>query len=822
MLAFASVALLATGAARAVNPNITVTTDDDVTHTCATTGTGTCSLRDAITYANATSGADTIVFDIAPAGLHTISPGSAFPKITEAVTIDGYTQPASGGGTAHANTLAVGNDALILIEIDGSGAGAVNGGLLDVGAGPSMVRGLAVNRTVGGNSAAIRVSGQNVTIAGNFVGTDAAGTTFPGNGCNGVSVVGSGNTIGGAAPAARNVISATGGCGINLILSAGSNNTVRGNYIGTDAAGSVGDGGLGIDVADGATNNQIGGVNPGEGNLISGNSIEGIRIRNSGTAGNYVEGNLIGTKANGTGSLPNGTAIEFFDNAHDNVIGGDSAAAGNVIANNAKGVVLNPDTGSGNAILSNAIFANTGLGIDLGDDGVTANDPLDADSGPNGLQNHPTLTAVSESSVEGVLRSAPNKSYTLQFFASTACHSSGYGEGRTLVQTTVVGTDAGGVATFGVSLTVPSGQAVTATATETGTGTSEFSSCVLLVPTALVVDGTAGGSSNGDGVLEPGETVTAAPSWQNGTSSDVATSGQASGFGGPVGPTYGTPDSAASYGTIAAGTTGSCAVVPDCYAFSVNAPAVRPVTHWDAQFTETLPGAVSQSHLWKLHVGDSFTDVPRANPFYKRIETVLHAGVTVGCTATEYCPSQKVARDQMAIFIARAIAGGGANVPSSGTVNASPYDCSPGGVSLFSDVSPTAPACKSVHYLAAQNVAGGCAPGLFCPAALVSRAEMSIFVAKGIVAPGGGPAVPTTYGPDPVTGLSYSCNPATPNLHFTDVSTGDTFCRHVHFLWAKGVISGCSATQYCPAGQVGRDEMAKFLSNAFRLLLYGP
>jgi hypothetical protein len=95
-------------------------------------------------------------------------------------------------------------------------------------------------------------------------------------------------------------------------------------------------------------------------------------------------------------------------------------------------------------------------------------------------------------------------------------------------------------------------------------------------------------------------------------------------------------------------------------------------------------------------------------------------------------------------------------------------------------------------------------------------------LAKGIVAPGGGAAVPLTYGPDPVTGFSYSCNPASPNLFFTDVSTSDTFCKHVHFLWAKGVIAGCSANQYCPTLNVGRDEMSKFLGNAFALQLYGP
>jgi len=59
-------------------------------------------------------------------------------------------------------------------------------------------------------------------------------------------------------------------------------------------------------------------------------------------------------------------------------------------------------------------------------------------------------------------------------------------------------------------------------------------------------------------------------------------------------------------------------------------------------------------------------------------------------------------------------------------------------------------------------------------------------------------------------------------VHFSDVPATDAFCKHVHYLWAKGIIAGCSATQYCPADPVTRDAMAKFLSNAFALQLYGP
>ena len=80
--------------------------------------------------------------------------------------------------------------------------------------------------------------------------------------------------------------------------------------------------------------------------------------------------------------------------------------------------------------------------------------------------------------------------------------------------------------------------------------------------------------------------------------------------------------------------------------------------------------------------------------------------------------------------------------------------------------------------------------------------------------------MPISYGPDPVTGFSYSCDVATPNIHFTDVPASNTFCKHIHYLWAKGIIGGCGATTYCPNDTVTRDEMAKFLTNGFNATLW--
>ena len=93
----------------------------------------------------------------------------------------------------------------------------------------------------------------------------------------------------------------------------------------------------------------------------------------------------------------------------------------------------------------------------------------------------------------------------------------------------------------------------------------------------------------------------------------------------------------------------------DCYALRVEAPAGRPALHWDATFAETLSSGASQD--WTVHVGASFADVAPTYLMYVFVETLLHNGVTEGCSAGAYCPTGNVTRAQMAMFIARAMAG---------------------------------------------------------------------------------------------------------------------------------------------------------------------
>jgi CSLREA domain-containing protein len=237
----------------------------------------------------------------------------------------------------------------------------------------------------------------------------------------------------------------------------------------------------------GASGNTVGGTALEAGNLISGNDGSGIGIYDTTTA-NMVQGNLIGTDATGTGSLGNGAnGIGIAGGPTNNTIGGTTNGARNTIAfNGANGVSLTADAGTGNVISSNSIYSNGSLGIDLGENGVTLNDLFDADGGPNNLQNFPMLTSVKSKDkgveVRGTLLSTPNTIFRLEFFRNNICDSSGYGEGETYLGFAEVKTKLTGLATFKILLSAPlmGGNLMTVTATDPAGNTSEFSPCMMV------------------------------------------------------------------------------------------------------------------------------------------------------------------------------------------------------------------------------------------------------------------------------------------------------------------------------------------------------
>ncbi len=303
-----------------------------------------CTLREAIDAANANPGADLINFSIPGAGVHTIAPAGALPGITDAVTIDGYTQPG-----ASANTLAMGNDAVLLIEIDGT-SGELFG--ISLVADGNLIRGLVINRFPGN---AVNVSSGGNVIEGNFIGTDAAGTTDLGNTFSGILVAGHGNLVGGPLPAARNLISGNGSAGVVIFCCDGNENAIQGNYIGTNRDGNsaLPNEGDGINIS--GADNTIGGSFAGAGNVISANGEDGVAVRDQSASGNQIQGNLIGTDRSGNVVLGNSYGVSVT-NAPNNTVGGTTAGARNIISgNNLSGLLLEGTTASGNVVQGNYI-----------------------------------------------------------------------------------------------------------------------------------------------------------------------------------------------------------------------------------------------------------------------------------------------------------------------------------------------------------------------------------------------------------------------------------------------------------------------------------
>jgi hypothetical protein len=309
--------------------------------------------------------------------------------------------------------------------------------------------------------------------------------------------------------------------------------------------------------------------------------------------------------------------------------------------------------------------------------------------------------------------------------------------------------------------------------------TSGACAIITLAPADLSVDGP------GNDVLQPNEgAVEVAPSWLNSGNAASPVTGAATNFTGPVGATYSITDGSADYGTVAAGGTSTCT---DCYAVSITA-AGRPAQHWDTTIQETVtPTAATKT--WTMHVGDSFTDVPGTSPFFRFIETLLHTGVTGGCTGTSYCPATATTREQMAAFVLVAKEGAGYTPPSCVAPN------------LFSDVPATSPFCRFIEELANRLVVTGCGTNLYCPSSPVTREQMAIFVLRTL---------------DPALNP-----PACTTPMFGDVPASSPFCRWIEELARRGVVTGCGGSNYCPTDAVTREQMGVFLSATFGLTLYG-
>ncbi len=375
------------------------------------------------------------------------------------------------------------------VDVDGR---RTRGNGLDSGHGITVTDGASRN-TIGGNGPLMRnvVSGQLLfgimisgahdnTVAGNFVGCNSDGTFSVPNGAGIVACSSAtGNTIGGSTIGERNLISGNWGdifpygSGLMLLDPGTTGNAVLGNFIGTDTSGarSVPNREAGVLIGQGASNNYIGGSLPGEGNVISGNGFgtllptlgRGIHVFGTGTVGNRIAGNRIGTTADGTAALRNyGHGIAVLAGAENTVIGGTDVTSENRIARNSyHGIYIADRTTRFTTIRFNVIGPNDSTSIVIADSAQESIAP-------------PQLIAATIASVSG--HSAPPGG-TVDFYAT----SSGVLKAGASAVRYVAGAVADHLGNFSASvIDVHPGDSLTAIATDV-----RGNSSALAVPVAV-------------------------------------------------------------------------------------------------------------------------------------------------------------------------------------------------------------------------------------------------------------------------------------------------------------------------------------------------
>jgi subtilisin-like proprotein convertase family protein len=275
--------------------------------------------------------------------------------------------------------------------------------------------------------------------------------------------------------------------------------------------------------------------------------------------------------------------------------------------------------------------------------------------------------------------------------------------------------------------------------------------------------------------------------------------------GNPAGPVTGTvarffspaatatafsvPDGTAAFGSIDRTASNGCfEATGDCYELAIG-PLVGPRPtfngHWDGQLQDDLN--IGGHLTYYVHIGDSFTDVPRGSPYYRFIETLFHKGVTAGCGAFVYCPTSDVLREQMAVFLLR-------SRPLLITIP-------PCTVPAFDDVPCTSPYAPYINQISLEGITAGCGGGNFCPASPVLREQMAVFLLLTL------------------EGTGYTPPSCTMPM-FGDVPCTSPYAIWINELARRGITGGCGGGNYCPALNVTREQMAVFLSVTFTMQLY--
>ena len=406
-------------------------------------------------------------------------------------------------------------------------------------------------------------------IQNNVIGLASDGDTAVVNAGDGIRVLGNNTNI------LSNVVSGNGnGRGINIAGLTGAGTIIRGNIVGLNAAGTAArENYYGVTVVPG--NVVIGGLAAGAGNVISGNNQVGLEL----SSDNSVHGNVIGLNAAGTAAVPNLTGVVL--SGSNNVFGADGGA--NHIAHNTnQGIAVL--AGNRNYFTRNSIHDNGQLGIDLSPIGVTPNDAQDPDEGPNHLQNYPVLTSAylqgSTATITGILNSTPTTTFRLEFFSDT--NPVATAEGRTYLGAWTVTTDASGNAPFVYSPVTapPAGVSLTATAAPPDESTSEFSAAiVLLAPGVFDLSSATYSGSEAAGPI-------------------TITVNRTGGSDGTVTVDYTTTNGSATAGEDYSTTTGTLTFGPGVVSQQFNVPVTNDGTfEGDETFTVTISNPTSGALL---------------------------------------------------------------------------------------------------------------------------------------------------------------------------------------------------------------------------------
>lgn len=377
---------------------------------------------------------------------------------------------------------------------------------------------------------------ENCTVSGNFIGTNREGSAAIPN-YDGMSMEGAVRfcTIGGTSPETRNLISGNTDYGLPLFGVGASHNVIVGNYIGTDATGTSAIGNTyGVLFDDGSFSNRVGGDTDAERNIISGNVGYGVFFYNNGTHDNVLKNNYIGTDFSGRQALPNTAGIIIdgisYQNWMDgnvvsgnlqvgigiNITGSDSNVVvrnkigvnvdgnplpngmdgirisqgplqtviggtpdeANIIAHNGGcGVYITNESCKRHWISCNSFYQNGALAIDLFEPGVNQNDTGDSDDGANGKLNYPVINSVNFSDGELIVSGtldAPNPAACEVQLYEAAPDPTGLGEGKCYLGSVTPAANG----SWNFNFSCDNALVITALTIDDEKNTSEFSRCI--------------------------------------------------------------------------------------------------------------------------------------------------------------------------------------------------------------------------------------------------------------------------------------------------------------------------------------------------------